>query len=235
MNDKVKALVLRKIDYKENDVMLQVLSEDKGFMSFIAKGAKKISSKHHFFEGCLYEFIIDYIDNKTMYTIHGSKLLKSYYELDDTFLMSYKNIFLDLTYKSKEVVEIDMYNNLITMFDNLNSKNLYLLGALYISYLSRVYGISANVDECVICRNKKVVGISNYHGGFVCIDHINGEDIKRVDTLKKFRLINKAKFENYDVIKDIDYSFKDFKLLMDFFIHNTGLTLKTYEFFRSLN
>lgn len=234
MNDKIKAIVLRKTDYKENDVLLYVLSKDKGILTFIAKGAKKITSKHHFFESCLYEFIIDYVDYKTMYMIHGSKLITSYYEMSDIELMSYKNILLDLTYKSKEVQEISMYDNLKMLLDNINQNNKYLLGSLYISYLSRVYGVMANVDECVICKNKKVVGISNYHGGFICLEHLNGEDAKDIDTLKKFRLITKAKFENYELIKDVKYSFNDFKLVLEFFMHNTGLNLKTFDFYKSL-
>lgn len=234
MNDKIKGIVLRRTDYKENDVMLQVLCVDKGILSFIAKGAKKINSKHHFFEACLYEFIIDYSDHKTMYTIHGSKLLKSYYEMSNMILMSYKNIFLDISYKSKEIYETEMYDNLLFLLENINEDNMYLLGSLYFSYLSRVYGVLPNVDECVVCKNKKVVSISNRNGGFVCLEHLNGEDVKDVDTLKKFRLISKAKFVNYDTIKNISYSFQDFKLVLDFFIHNTGINLKTYEFYRSM-
>lgn len=234
MNDKVKGIVLRKIDYKENDVMLQVLCDDKRILSFIAKGAKKITSKHHFFEACYYEFIIDYSELKTMYVIHGSKLLKAFYEMNDIELMSYKNIFLDLTYKTKETPEEKMYDNLLFLLENINKSNMYLIGSLYISYLSRVYGVLPNVDECVVCKNKKVVGISNHNGGFVCLEHLNGEDVKDVETLRKFRLISKANFQNWDVIKDIDFYYKDFKLIIDFFLHNTGINLKTYDFYKSL-
>ena len=42
MNDKIKALVLSISDYKENDSLLQVISEDKGFLSLVVKGSKKI-------------------------------------------------------------------------------------------------------------------------------------------------------------------------------------------------
>ena len=235
MNDKIKGVVLRIYDYKDNDQMMYVLSEEYGMLSLIAKGSKKITSKHHFFDACLYEFIIDYKDNKSIYSIHGSKLLKSYYELDDTKMMAFKNIVLEAIIKSKDVLDYDSYPNLLIYLDNLNKENKYLLGSLYFSYLCRLHGIMPNVDECVICKKKKVVSVSNRFGGFVCEEHASGLDLLDVDTLKKFRLIIKAQFKDLDLIKDNIYNFSDFKLIIDFFCMNSGLNLKTYEFYKIIN
>ena len=55
-----------------------------------------------------------------------------------------------------------------------------------------------------------------------------------VDSLKKFRLINKASFENYDVIKDIEFSFDDFKLLVEFYELNSEINLKSFKIYREL-
>ena len=117
MNDKIKALVLSINDYKENDSLLQVISEDKGFLSLVVKGSKKINSKQHFSTLCLYEFIIDYKDNKTIYTVHNGKLLSSYYEDKDLKLLSFKNILIELTLKSKELYEQLMYININKYFN----------------------------------------------------------------------------------------------------------------------
>lgn len=234
MNDKVKALVLRISDYKDNDLMLQVISEDKGILSFIAKSAKKISSKQHFYEGCLYEFMIDYKDTKTIYGIHGSKLLKSYFDLNNTKLFSFKNILFETIVRSKELYEQEMYNNIIFTLDNINDDNKYLLGSLFISYMCKVNGINPNVDECVVCKNKKVVSISYNLGGFLCVDHLNGEPIQSIDTLKRFRLISKADFKDFDIIKENKYDFNDFKLIIEFFETNASLILKTYDFYRKV-
>ena len=64
MNDKIQGLVLRINDYKDNDLMLQVITKSNGIISLVGKSSKKITSKQHFYEGCLYEFLIDYKDNQ---------------------------------------------------------------------------------------------------------------------------------------------------------------------------
>ena len=79
MNDKINGFVLSQSDYRESDVLMQVLTKDYGIISLIAKASKKINSKNHFLPMCLYEFIIDYKDNKTIYSIHGSKLINYLY------------------------------------------------------------------------------------------------------------------------------------------------------------
>lgn len=234
MNDKIKAVVLKIQDYKESDLMLQVISEDKGFLSLIGKSAKKISAKQHFFEGSVYEFMIDYRDTKTIYSIHGSKLLKNNIDIDNAKLFAYKNILLEATFKSKELYELEMFNNLEFVLSNINDDNKYLLGSLYFSYLCKVHGVVPNVDECVICKSKKVVAISNRGGGFLCIDHLNGENVLDVNTLKRFRLIVKADFKDYEVIKTNEYNLNDFKLISDFFMNNTDINLKALDFYNKV-
>lgn len=234
MNDKVKALVLNIIDYKENDLLLQVISDDKGFLSLIVKGGKKIAAKRHFSILCAYEFIIDYKDNKTIYSIHNSKLINSYYEDNNLKLLAFKNIFIELCLKAKELYDLDMYKNIIETYEKMNEDNMYLLGSLFISYLLNIFGISPNVEGCVVCGNKKVIGISNRYGGFLCSNHINNENTQEVDYLKKFRLINCAKYDNYELIKNVTYDLKDFCLIIDFFIANSDINIKSYKFYKEL-
>lgn len=234
MNDKVNGLILRISDYKENDLLLDVITSDKSFLSLVAKGTKKLSGKKHYYGLCLYEFIIDYKDNKTIYTIHNSKLIKSYYDDNNLKTNSFKNILTELTLKSKELYELDMYKNIIFTLDNLKENNLYLLGSFYLSYLLKIYGINPNVDNCVVCGNSKVISISNRLGGFVCKDHLNGLEPLDIDTLKKFRLINKAKYENYDSIKDIEFTSRDFDIIMDFYLNNSDNNIKAYKLYKEL-
>lgn len=235
MNDKVEGLILKTQDYKDNDLMLFVLTKDLGIFSFIGKASKKITTKQHFFEGSTYEFIYDYKDNKTIYSIHGSKLIKNYYDLNDTKLFAFKNILFEAVLKSKELIEKGTYNNLIFVLDSINHNNKYLLGSLFMSYLCKLHGICPNVDECVVCKNKKVVSIANNLGGFVCLEHLSGLKPLDLDTLKRFRLITKADFKDYEVIKKNPYSLNDFKLISEFFIENSSINLKAYDFYLKIN
>lgn len=231
MNDKIQGFILSISDYKESDVILQVLTKQYGILSLVGKASKKLDSKNHFLPMCNSEFIIDYKDNKTIYSIHGSKVIDNYFKDDDIIMMSFKNMLLELTAKNKD---IDSYDQLNFIFRNINNDNKYLLGAMYFSYMSKQFGVTPIVDSCTMCASKKVVGISNRNGGFVCEKHLNGEAILPVDRLKKFRLIVKADFNNYDVIKDFDYDINDFYLIANFYLENSDLRLKSYDFFRKL-
>ncbi|MBQ6559584.1 MAG: DNA repair protein RecO [Erysipelotrichaceae bacterium] len=231
MNDKVNGLVLSLNDYHENDVMMKALTREYGILSFVGKAAKKLNSKNHFFPLCLYEFIIDYKDGHTMYTIHGSKLLKDYWSDSAFDLLNFKNILLELTMKNSE---IPAYDELLFVLNHIDDQNKYLLGGIYVSFLMKEFGVTPMVDHCVLCGNTKVVAISNRHGGFLCQNHLQGEENLPVERLKRFRLLARADRSKYEMISNIDIDMKDFTILLDFFLANSDMQLKTYRFYRSL-
>ena len=146
--------------------------------------------------------------------------------------MSFKNILAELTLKNRD---IDTYDQLLFVFRNMNSENRYLLGSMYLSHIIKRFGISPVVDSCALCDSRKVVALSNRHGGFLCMNHLGGEETLPVEVLKRFRLIIKGTFDNYDVLKDFTYDLRDFSLLMDFYQANSEIKLKSYEFYRSMN
>ena len=234
MNDKISGLVLSNSDYRDNDTILQVLTKDYGILSIVTRGSKKINSKNRFLNMCLYEFLIDYKEGKTIYTLKNGKLIKSYYEDKDIDLITYKNIFLEACLKSKEMISSDYYDYLIFILDNMNDKNKYLLGSLFMNFLCDEFGISPYVDGCVICDIKKVVNISNDKGGFTCESHTNNQESIEIDRLKKFRLLVKGGFENYEILKEYDYDKEDFNIITNFFIDNSDINLKAYKFYQKI-
>ena len=231
MNDKVKGFVLSVSDYHDNDVLLRVISKEYGILSLIGKAGKKLDSKNHFLNMCVYEFMIDYKDNKTIYTIHSSKLLNNYFDNKDIKLIAFKNLICEACLKNED---IDTFDEICFVFDKLNKDNMYLLGSMFFSYLIKHFGITPYVDGCVVCNNSKVISLSNKHGGFLCKDHIVGDEIIDVMHLKKFRLIIKGQFKDYDVLSQFDYDAVDFKLVTEFYMDNCDLKLKAYDFFMGL-
>ena len=231
MNDKIKGFVLSQSDYKEADVLMQVLTKEYGILSLVGKSAKKLSGKNHFLPLCLYEFIIDYKDGKTIYSVHGSRLLENYFEDGDIEMMSFKNMLSELTMKNRD---IDTFDELCFVFQHLNKENRYLLGSMFVSYLIRQFGITPIVDRCALCDSQKVVALSKRHGGFLCLEHLGGEEILPVETLKKFRLMIKGSFKDYEVLKDFAFEYRDFCLLLDFFLENADLRLRSYVFYKTL-
>ena len=232
MNDKVEGFVLSQSDYKEADVLMQVMTREYGIISLVGKAAKKLSSKNHFLPMCVYEFIIDYKEGKTIFSVHGYKLLRKFFDDDNIAMMTFRNILAELVLKNRD---IDCYDELLFVFDRLEEGNRYLLGSMFVSYLAKRFGVSPEVDGCVICGNTSVVSVSNRDGGFLCHDHLGGNEALSVERLKKFRMIVKATFDNYDVLKQFDYDSRDFDLILSFFLDNSDLKLKSYELYKALN
>ena len=232
MNDKISGIVLQTSDYKDNDILAQVLTKQYGIISFVAKGSKKLNSKNHILPMCVYEFIYDHKDGKTIFSIHNQKLLRNFFQDKDIEMISFKDVLIELTLKNRD---IDTYDELLFVFNKLNKENRYLLGCLYLSFLIKEFGIAPNVDGCVICGNKKVVSISSQHGGFLCINHIQGHEIMSLERLKKFRMIVKARMENYDVLKDIIFDNIDFENLLEFYMINADIKIRSYDLYKTLN
>ena len=46
MNNVCEGIVLRQREFKDNDVILQVLTKEEGTLSFVAKGIQKAKSKN---------------------------------------------------------------------------------------------------------------------------------------------------------------------------------------------
>lgn len=232
MNDKVKGFVLSQTDYKDSDLLMQVATKEYGILSLVGKASKKIDSKNHFLPMCVYEFIIDYKENKTIYSIHGSKLISCFFDDSNIETISYKNIFAELALKNKD---INTFDQLCFIYGHMNNDNKYLLGSMFFSYLSKRFGIMPNVDGCAVCGHKKVVSISNIEGGFVCEKHLNGLNVLPIDRLKKFRLIIKGDFKDFDILNEFEYDINDFNLIANFYLDNADLKLKSYDFYRTLN
>lgn len=228
MNDKLNGFVLSISDYQENDVLLRVLTKEYGILSLVGKAGKKLNSKNHFLNMCIYEFMIDLKMNKTMYTIHSSKLINNFFSDKDFDLVSFKNILCEACIKNDD---IDTYDQMCFIFERINRDNMYLLGSMFFSYLIKQFGITPIVDSCALCTNKKVVSLSNRAGGFLCEEHLNGNRIIDVNTLKKFRLIIKGQFKDYDILKQFDFNLNDFKYVVSFYLDNSELKLKAYDFF----
>ena len=231
MNDRITAFVLSQSDYRENDVLMQASCKEYGILTLVGKAAKKLSSRNHFLPMCLYEFIIDYKDDKSIYSVHGYKLLEDYFEDKDIEMMSFKNMICELVLKNRD---IDTFDQLCFVFRNMDKDNRYLLGSMFLSHIIKHFGITPIVDHCALCDSTKVVAFSNTHGGFLCEKHLGGDQILPVETLRKFRLIIKGDFVNYDVLKQFDYEYRDFSLLMDFYLAHSDVSLKSYRFYQSV-
>lgn len=234
MTENIEGIIIRIRDYRDNDLILDVVSNKYGLISLIAKGAKKPLAKLHFSVSGLYEFTINYLEDKTIFSLINSKEIKIFIKYDNSLLNAFASVFYEILYKLKELCDSSSYDNLLFFLENINGENYFLLGCIFMSYINRLYGIEPYVDGCVRCQSKKVVSISNEFGGFVCKSHSDGFNPYSLDTLKSFRIICKCTYKNYNEIKDLKIGNDLFKCLCDFFIYNSDIKLKSYEFFERL-
>lgn len=233
MINNIKGIVLKIKDYKDNDQLLEVITREYGLISLIAKGTKKPGAKLHYLISSLYDFSFDLKENKNMFLIINSSFIKSYIEYDNGLLNAFASVLYEIIDKSREFCNEETYNNLEFVLSNINESNYYLLGSIFMSYIMKLHGILPYVDGCVVCNKKKVVSISSDLGGFVCEEHSGGNS-KDVEYLKKFRVLCKATYKDYESIKDYIIDKGLFDTMVEFFIYNSDVKLKSYDFFKKV-
>ena len=241
MNDVSEGIVLSSMDYREKDSLISVLTRDFGRLSFVAKGTMSVHSKNA--PACLpytsSEFCFDYREGKTVFPLKTAKIKNSRRQVrEDLDLLSFAGLLCELSEKITEqgVVCHDVYQILEQTLNHLN-EDPYLSICLFLAFSLRYLGVDPVVDECVLCGSTKVSAISVKEGGFVCAScrpMVQAMSCS-LDDLVHFRLVNKAGFEHFDVLKTkAKYTFQDVSVMMDFFIHHSALRVRSWDWIVSL-
>lgn len=236
MDDNFTGIVVRSADYKENDVILTVLTAKYGLVSLYAKGCRKITSKNagatQLFDKS--EFLADY-KPKEMGLLKSARLLKEF-----PFIRAdYERILMaSLMAELAASTEDDgMYPLIDAGLRNLNTNpSSELVLNIYLSEYVKLLGLMPEVDHCVVCGSQKnIVTISPTEGGFVC--EACNEQVREprlgLNTLKAFRYVNKASFAVIDKTQGL--GLEDFGLtdrLMAIIKEGLGYEPKTYTALR---
>ena len=174
----ITGIVIRVNQFRDNDAMVTVLSNDKIY-SFLARGVLKIKSKNASSVN-LY--------NKSRFTLSSTKdglSLRS-----GEVISSYENLRTDLD----NLAALDFLGevtNRLVISDDATMAYLWLEACLdalnnahhdpltvcliYLGAILRINGSAPEVNECVICHEKKPIVAMNYNrGGFICRDCASG-------------------------------------------------------------
>ncbi len=241
MNDVSEGIVLSSMDYREKDTLISVLTKEFGRLSFVAKGTMSINSKNA--PACLpytsSEFCFDYREGKTVFPLKTAKIKNSRRQVrEDLGLLSFAGLLCELTEKCTEqgAVSDEIYQTLESALNHLQYDK-YLSVSLYLAFVMRTLGIDPVVDECVLCGSTKVSTISIKEGGFVCPvcrPHVQAQS-NTLDDLVHFRLLNKASFEHFDVLKSkMTTTFEDVSMMMKFLFHHGALRVRSWDWIVSL-
>lgn len=175
--EKTKAVVIKAYDYKENDKLVWLYTEEFGKVTAIAKGAKK--SKSRLFALTLPLCYADYVlfKGKNLFNLQEGKMENSFQgllsNLDKLTYSSYICELIDISVSDGETNK-ELYRYFITCLYLLSTDALdyELLIRSFELKLLKSTGYGLNLDKCVSCGKK--ISVANYislsHFGGICED-----------------------------------------------------------------
>lgn len=246
MNDKVIGFILKQTDYRDHAVLLSVLTKEYGRISFVAHGARKLTSKNamNILPFTKSEFLFDYKEGKTIFRLKSANTIDLYrFVHEDLIASSATSVLCEIV----EAATFDQedYALAARFFDALEhglqalnqQEHSDLVLSLFLSETLQYLGIEPNVDGCAICGNTKVKGISVEDGGFVCEKclHEGHGQAYTQSQLRQFRLLNKARFQELPIVKEyVDRALVDTELLLRFLETYAGVKIRAFAFYKQL-
>ena len=216
--EKVNALVLKSIDYKDNDKILTLFSLENGKLTAGIKGVKKAGAKLKFAAQpfCFAEYVL--AENGDRYTVTQASLHQSFYELSldiekyyvSATILQFALKFLPDAVESPELFHLTINTLKKLAFndcDNLSELALFLIEALNIA------GYAINFHYCVCCEGdiENRVYLSIDEGGCTCNDCHHENDIEF--SMYTYQYLKRlAEGENCDNV-DREVKIKGLKLL----------------------
>lgn len=205
---KTRGMVLKTQDYKENDKLLWIFTEDLGKISAIAKGARKNKNKNFSNTNpfCFGEYML--YKGRTMYTLNEGKIIDSFQDiLNDYDTLIYGSYFTELVdIAMEEEQNYSIFKDLIKCFYLIrsNAVDIEILARAFEINLLRATGYGISLDNCAVCGSK--INISDYisfqfYGG-VC-DHCQKQYGTKVTgaTYSGLRFLNKVDLEKVGRLK----------------------------------
>ncbi len=241
MNNVCEGIVLSHRDFKDNDVILTILTKEEGTLSFVAKGIKKAKSKNA--SACelftYSRFFYNRNERATMQSLRTAERIQMYRHVYDSLQ---KQVIASLLCEvcNKIVLEESymVFDLLQQSLQHLDKEdNDFCVLAFFIAQLNEIVGVSPNVDGCVHCGNPSVMAISIINGGFVCSDCYQQEkDIRcSIDSLRYFRLFHKAGLEDYVILAQMkQFTYEEIKPILLIFLEYSGIALTTMKLLREI-
>ncbi len=236
----ISGLVLKRIDYRENDCIIQILTADDQLMSLYARGIRKAGSKNSY--GCQLmaqsQFSYEARLNKIplLITASHAKIIADLYQDYDLLMLAMSMGELVAEILAQEVP----WPNISQLLNNylqalLKYEDKLLVISLFLVEIIRELGLSAMVDGCVVCQSPRIVSIDIQQGGFVCQKHYQNTPLYAHDILRQFRLVNKADFSQLVILKDYSpYDQTVLRLLIDLLTTYSGLKFTAFKFIQSV-
>ncbi|MFZ5364201.1 MAG: DNA repair protein RecO [Patescibacteria group bacterium] len=209
----VKGIILRKQDYRENDRLFIIYTDELGKIYAVAKGVRKIKSK---MAGHLELFSVINLmlaPGKTNYQIAGAFEEKNFLniksDLGKTVLGSFCLEAVDIFTKTDQP-DLKIYkliHEILEIFNEGKSRNfirLYALSKFFILKLLALLGWAPELYNCVKCKNK-ISPNGNFfdagRGGILCGRCGKGDLVISAAIIKILRFVLQNNFKKISALK----------------------------------
>jgi len=155
------AIIINRFDFRENDILVCLYSQEFGKLNLLAKGAKKIDSK-----------LAAHLEPLTL-----SKVLiipgKGFDYLASAISQDYFiNIKEDLDRYNLACYILKIFNsNYLYFLNQLENKNLDIFLSSWLLGFLNILGYKPHINNCLLCQNKLLAGTQVFNlklGGLVC-------------------------------------------------------------------
>lgn len=225
---KTRGVVLKTQDYKENDKLVWIFTEDLGKISVLAKGARKNKNKNFSLTlpFCFGEFVV--YKGKSLYTLNEGRIIESFQNiLNDYDTLIYGSYFLELIdIACEEETYLNLFKDLVSSLYLIKSKaiDLEILARTFELKLLKATGYGLHLQNCAICDKK--INSSNFLSfqffGAVCDEcsKFNGTHIS-IGTYNVLKFINSMDLEKISRISINEITKKEiFKIITNFIFLN---------------
>jgi DNA repair protein RecO (recombination protein O) len=205
VNDVVKeAFVLQTLDYKDSSKILYLYT-NKGHLSVVARGVKKMNSKNRFLaqNGNLISFEHT---SGTLPTLKEANLIKDYeHTKSDLECYSFINHVLELVHHVIDEMSDHekMFHFLERLFDLFErGYDPEILSFIFEMKLLYFVGYGINFTTCNQCEEPSDLVYHVSSGGLVCRRHLN--DLNETFEEEVYTILKWLYYVNIDVINDIE-------------------------------
>lgn len=208
-----EVLILKEVNYKENDKILHALSRTNGKIQLLSRGCKKNNS-HLINVSQLFAYSkCSLYKTKDMYIINSAELIDNFYNIRsniDAFL--YGNYILELISFIAQENDIDykIFNMTVSILKSLSTfnKDFDKVTAAYELKLVSMLGYKPDFNYCLSCgeRIKTDAVFSIEEGGIYCpgcVKYGSGINMNYKEILSMERIL-KSKFEHISSIEGVN-------------------------------
>ncbi|MBR2810141.1 MAG: DNA repair protein RecO [Solobacterium sp.] len=237
MNDTAQVLILKQTDYREADVIINALSKEYGKISFIARGARRPSSKNAAALLPATEALIqfDYSENRSIFSLKTARTLSLFRHVHESLeVMAAANVVCEAADVLIQEGDAACYDRLREALNRLQEgQDHATVTVLFVLWLMQNFGIAPHVDGCLQCGKPKAAYLSVKEGGFLC--SACTDQMTPLADLSRFRLLVKGNMLHADqVLAAVKAQKSDLEAVSEIIRIHTGMEIRSFSFYLRL-